>query len=131
MLTNFSNSGPARIVNNIIDIVLNNPVEKVEGNKRKPSPTPEYLPIPKMISGEYYSPELETTYLIELKDKTTVNFHHSRHGDFSMKMTEKDMLGRGNYAIVNAKIIYDSNNQIIGFRASNGRVKNLWFEKVN
>jgi len=41
--------------------------------------------------GKFYSPELETTYIISLVDDT-LSCHHSRHGDFKMQRIKKDIL---------------------------------------
>jgi CubicO group peptidase (beta-lactamase class C family) len=78
-------------------------------------------------TGEYYSPELETTYSSYIKNDTLF-FHHSRHGDFKMKILKKDVL-EGEWPLSVLKYKRDEAGQIIGVQVSNGRVRNLMFEK--
>ena len=80
-----------------------------------------------LYTGKYYSPELETTYTISLKgDKLTG--YHSRHGEFPMKRIKKGFLeSRGPLRTV--KFIKNEEGNSIGILVSNGRVRNLLFEK--
>ena len=78
-------------------------------------------------TGEFYSPELETTYKIYLKNDSLFS-HHARHGDYKMKLLKKDVL-EGEWPLAIARYKRDVNDQILGISVSNGRVKNLWFEK--
>lgn len=80
-------------------------------------------------TGEFYSPELETTYSISVKDKK-LSYHHARHGDAEMKFLKKDVLeGKWPFNIVKFK--RDASGRVEGLLVSNGRVRNLWFEKRN
>jgi len=78
-------------------------------------------------SGKFYSPELETTYDIYLKNDTLF-YHNARHGDFKMKVLKKDVL-EGEWPLNIAKFQRDEKGNINGILVSNGRVRNLWFEK--
>jgi hypothetical protein len=78
-------------------------------------------------TGEFYSPELETTYKIYFKNDSLFS-HHARHGDYKMKLLKKDVL-EGEWPLAISKYKRDVNGQILGISVSNGRVKNLWFEK--
>lgn len=80
-----------------------------------------------LYTGKYYSPELETTYIISLENDS-LTCHHSRHGDFRMKRIKKDIL-EGDWPLSNAKFRRDEDGNITGMLVSNGRVRNLWFEK--
>ena len=80
-----------------------------------------------LYAGKFYSPELETTYIISL-DNDTLSWHHSRHGDFKMKRIKKDIL-EGDWPVSIAKFQRDEDGNINGILVSNGRVRNLWFEK--
>jgi len=77
--------------------------------------------------GEFYSPELETTYIISLENDT-LSWHHSRHGDFKMKRIKKDIL-EGIWPLSITKFKRDEKGNISGILVSNGRVRNLWFKK--
>ncbi|MCP4177020.1 MAG: beta-lactamase family protein [bacterium] len=81
----------------------------------------------KLYTGRFYSPELETSYQIVLNDET-LSCHHMRHGDFELQILKKDIL-KGQYPFTLAKYERDKNGIINGIYVSNGRVKNLWFEK--
>jgi CubicO group peptidase (beta-lactamase class C family) len=80
-----------------------------------------------LYTGKYYSPELETTYIISL-DNDSLTCHHSRHGDFRMKRIKKDILEAG-WPLGIAKFQRDKDGNINGMLVSNGRVRNLWFVK--
>ena len=80
-----------------------------------------------LYSGKYYSPELETTYIISL-DNDSLSWHHPRHGDFKMKVIKEDVL-EAEWPLVISKYKKDKDGNIIGILVSNGRVRNLWFEK--
>ncbi|RLD50384.1 MAG: hypothetical protein DRI97_17120 [Bacteroidetes bacterium] len=79
-------------------------------------------------TGEFYSQELETTYKIYLKNDSLF-YHHARHGDHEMKILKKDVL-EGEWPLSNSKYKRNEEDQVTGIRVSNGRVKNLWFEKL-
>ena len=79
-------------------------------------------------TGKFYSPELETTYDIYTKGDT-LYWHHARHGDFKMKTIKKDVI-EGEWPLLIAKYQRDENAVITGLRVSNGRVRELWFEKI-
>jgi len=78
-------------------------------------------------TGEFYSPELETTYKIYLKNDS-IFYHHARHGDHEMKVLKKNVL-EGEWPLSISKYKRNDEGQITGIYVSNGRVKNLWFEK--
>ncbi len=78
-------------------------------------------------TGTFYSPELETSYKIYLKEDTLF-CHHARHGDFKMKVLKQDVL-ESEWPMAISKYKRDKEGQVIGIYVSNGRVRNLWFEK--
>ena len=77
--------------------------------------------------GTYYSPELETIYSISLEDKQLVA-HHARHGKLEMRMPKKDIL-LTQWPLRKVEMSRNKNGIVNGFFATNGRVRNLWFEK--
>jgi len=77
--------------------------------------------------GEYYSPELQTSYYLEEQDGELIAYH-SRHGALSLSPIKKDTF-RGSYPLGVVELERGKRNKITGFRATNGRVRNLWFEK--
>ncbi len=79
-------------------------------------------------TGNYYSPELETTYRI-YKNEERLYWHHARHGDFEMSILKPDVLEAAfPFSIV--KFQRNEEGIITGIRVSNGRVRNLWFERL-
>jgi hypothetical protein len=80
-----------------------------------------------LYTGEYYSPELETAYRIFLTEDTLFQ-HHSRHGDAPMKIIKEDIL-EGEWPLNIARVQKDQKGRITGLFVTNGRVRNLWFEK--
>ena len=65
VLTNFSNAGSGTMAMKIADIILNKPSDPDEE-----SPEREELPalaVSNDIVGSYYSPELETTYTLDIR----------------------------------------------------------------
>jgi len=78
-------------------------------------------------TGTFYSPELETIYQIYLKNDSLF-YHHARHGDKEMNLRKKDVL-EGEWPLSISKYKRNEEGQVTGIRVSNGRVKNLWFEK--
>jgi len=78
-------------------------------------------------TGSYYSPELETTYTIYVKNDSLF-YHHSRLGDFAMKQLKVDIL-ESEWPFAFIKFQRDKRKRITGIRVSNDRVIDLWFEK--
>ncbi|MDA3883991.1 MAG: serine hydrolase [Candidatus Delongbacteria bacterium] len=78
-------------------------------------------------TGKFYSPELETTYDVFLENGTLF-CHHSRHGEFEMKVLKSDVL-ESEWPMALTKYKRDKKGEVTGFYVSNGRVRNLWFEK--
>jgi CubicO group peptidase (beta-lactamase class C family) len=74
-------------------------------------------------TGKYYSPELETTYEFVIVNDTLVS-HHQRHDDMKLRPTKPDGF---NISLLGNLAFYRDKGKIAGFRASNGRVRNLNF----
>lgn len=77
-------------------------------------------------AGRYYSPELESTLDIILDDNK-LSVHHARLGDFPLQLMKKDAFQNPNFATIS--ILRNSENMITGIKVSNGRARNVWFEK--
>ncbi len=83
-------------------------------------------PYAKAYSGRYYSPELESIFDILIKGDTLIG-HHARHGDFPLNILKEDVLEIPGFGII--KINREADREITGIRISNGRARNVWFEK--
>lgn len=76
--------------------------------------------------GRYYSPELESTLDILIRDEKLIG-HHGRHGDLPIKMLKIDVLEIPGFAII--KFERKKDNKISGIRISKRRARNVLFEK--
>jgi CubicO group peptidase (beta-lactamase class C family) len=82
------------------------------------------------FSGEFYSEELSTTYnFTVVNDKLVAK--HSRLSDFNLNPVKDNMFNGEAWFFGQVEFIKDENNTITGCKVSNGRVRNLYFEKVN
>ncbi len=80
-------------------------------------------------SGEFFSAELSTTYNFIVENGNLVA-NHSRLSDFNLIQVKKDEFGGEAWFFGHIEFIRDENNIISGCKVSNGRVRNLYFEKV-
>ncbi len=132
VLTNFSSANAGGKVNEIADVLLN----KKDNSKSSKTSTKPALPQLiftnqqlKEYVGTYYSPELDTHYHFKLIGAELMGNHH-RHGDFELKFLTKDKLKASLGAFENIEIKRSKDNKIAGIFVSNGRVRNMWFSKV-
>ncbi|MBN1223261.1 MAG: DUF3471 domain-containing protein, partial [Candidatus Aminicenantes bacterium] len=97
--------------------------------KRVESPalTPEQL---EEYTGDFYSPELGTTYTIVLEGKNLV-VRHRRHGDNGLTATDIDQFNGSLSRLSLLKFIRSEDKKITGFLLTGGRVRSLRFEKQN
>jgi len=77
--------------------------------------------------GQYYSTEVETSYTIELQNDE-VSIYHPRHGSMPMKQLFHDTFS-ADWPIGVVQIQRNNDKAVKGILISNGRVRNLWFEK--
>lgn len=146
VLTNFSSSNSGGIEKNLADILLkdkSNPIVVSEAKDQKTpllklyqkgNKTEAEKSIEEDLSsislsdytGRFYSPELESNLDFILKGEHLIA-HHVRHGDFSVELVKKDALEVQNFASI--EVVRDSKNIITGIKVSNGRARNVWFEK--
>ena len=80
-------------------------------------------------TGRYYSPELDTHYSLYVQGDSLLMGNHSRHGDFEISIIREDDLEGKLSAFSDIKVKRDQKKRILGLLVSNGRVRNLWFEK--
>ena len=79
-------------------------------------------------AGDYYSPELSTTYTIAVESGKLVA-KHFRTGDVHLKATKPDQFNGDQWYFGNIEFTRDYNNNITGCKVSTGRVRNLVFVK--
>ena len=116
------------------EILNNKKLMKVTLDEGEPIISEEYIPTNYTLkdlqefTGEFYSDELRTAYSIVLNDSTLV-FKHSRISDFNIIPIKKDMFAGDEWFFDNIVFERNNANSITGMRVSNGRVRNLYFEK--
>lgn len=89
------------------------------------SPTSQEL---RAFAGRYFSPELETVYTLAVEGDSLVA-RHRRHDDFELTAREPDVFeGAGFFGT--ARFARDAAGRVTGMRVSNGRVRDLLFERV-
>ena len=79
--------------------------------------------------GDYYSPELGTTYSIAAEDGGLVA-KHRRHPDSGLIATEEDRFSGSNWWFSGLAFERDDRGEVAGFLLTGGRVRNLRFDKV-
>ncbi len=80
------------------------------------------------FAGEYYSPELGTSYTMVLKDGKLVA-QHRRHDDISLTELDGDLFSGNRWFFQTLQFTRDNEKRITGFRLTSGRVRNLRFDK--
>ncbi len=80
------------------------------------------------FAGEYYSPELGTSYTLVLKDGKLVA-QHRRHDDIPLTELDGDLFSGNRWFFQTVQFTRDSEKRITGFRLTSGRVRNLRFDK--
>lgn len=82
------------------------------------------------FSGDFYSEELSTTYTFTVAEENLVA-KHSRLSDFNLSPIKKDMFSGEAWFFGQIEFVRDSAGLITGCKVTNGRVRNLFFNKVN
>ncbi len=126
-----------RTQNRLVEVVLGDHLEapqaedtsEAKSNEDAEEPEPPSITPAALQTyvGEYYSPELETTYRFEIQDGTLTG-HHRRHDPFALKPVAQDEFSGPSFV---RRLVFsrDEAGRVFGMRVSNGRVLNLWFEK--
>jgi hypothetical protein len=80
------------------------------------------------FAGDYYSPELGTTYTMLVKDgRLTVQ--HRRHDDMQLTELDGDSFVGPEWFFQRVQFTRNSEKRIDGFRLTSGRVRNVRFDK--
>jgi len=82
------------------------------------------------FAGDYYSPELGTTYTLVVQAGRLVA-QHRRHDDISLTELDGDLFTGNRWFFQTVQFTRDSEKRITGFRLSSGRARNLRFERRN
>lgn len=82
-----------------------------------------------MLIGKYYSPELKVMYLISIDGKSDVYLEHARHGVIELEQLYNNIF-IGDWPVGTMEIKRSEEGKVLGLRISNGRTRNVWFEKA-
>ena len=78
--------------------------------------------------GDYYSPELSTTYSFVVESGKLIA-RHLRTGDIHLPALKADQFNGDQWYFGSVEFVRDNTNTITGCKVSTGRVRNLKFEK--
>jgi len=82
------------------------------------------------FTGPFYSEELGTEYIFSVENGQ-LTARHPRLSDVVLVPIKNDMFHGDKYYLREVTFIRNENKVITGYKASNGRVRNLQFNKVN
>ncbi|MEQ9375134.1 MAG: serine hydrolase domain-containing protein [Imperialibacter sp.] len=136
VFSNLASFNPGNIAYQIADIYLKDqlteiPAQPLEAPPADDQPKEDFDASSVTLSeytGRFYSPELETTYMLEVVNDTLVA-HHQRHDDIKLTIKQKDEFSSSAWWTGNINFTRNSSNTINGFKVNAGRVRNVAFEK--
>lgn len=82
------------------------------------------------FEGDYYSPELNTTYTFKA-GKGNLLVSHQRVSDFTMTPVKPDFFNSNQWFFGQVQFSRDAAGKVTGCAVTTGRVRNLKFNKVN
>lgn len=88
-------------------------------------PTREEL---REYTGRYFSDEIETLYTIVLEDSSLMLQHYQMEDDIKLTPGNIDSFG-GGFPIADISFERNEAGEVIGFKASNGRTRGVYFRK--
>ena len=80
------------------------------------------------FAGDYYSPELGTSYTLVMKDGKLIA-EHRRHDDIQLTDLEGDLFSGNRWFFQTVQFTRDSEKRITGFRLTSGRARNIRFDR--
>ncbi len=80
------------------------------------------------FGGDYYSPELGTSYTMVVKDGKLLA-QHRRHDDISLTELDGDLFSSNRWFFQTVQFTRDNEKRITGFRLSSGRARNVRFDR--
>ncbi len=129
--SNYAAFGPAGMAYAEAEAVLGNKLEPDKPWSAPPPPAKKDSFDVKSVrladyEGNYYSEELDTRYWFDVQNDTLTS-HHQRHDDAKLSVIAKDSFYMNNLGDV--VFTRDKAGKVDGFKASNGRVRNLAFKR--
>lgn len=135
ILCNLDTFNPLGLAEKIADLYLDDVLALVEASEPKKAAEPTEDPQPEPLTpeqlaefeGEYYTEELDTTYTVRVCGDGIVA-QHIRHDDILLTYTDGHFLG-DSWFFPEIHFTRDDTGNVIGFRLTGNRVRNLHFEK--
>ena len=82
-----------------------------------------------LFVGNYYSSELKTVYSIAIDDTSNIYIEHARHGKIILKQLYNTLFS-GDWPVGIVEIKRNAEGKVMGLTLSNGRTRNVWFQKI-
>ena len=135
ILCNLDTFNPLRLAEKVADLYLADvlaPVEASESDKTEESAadTKSEPLVPEQLAefeGDYYTDELDTTYTIRVCGDQLVA-QHRRHDDILLTYADDHFVGDV-WFFPEVRFMRDDAGNVVGFRLTGNRVRNLYFEK--
>lgn len=82
------------------------------------------------FTGQFYSPELETTYTLLVKDGKLIA-RHQRHPDIELTASKENLFNGNAWYFGQVEFIRNDAGPITGIKVSSGRVRGVLFNKTH
>lgn len=109
-----------------------------EEDSEKKEETPEdqevampWTPVLQEYAGQYFSPELETTFSIQVAGEDLEISHFRNRAVKTQPAPKRDKFENRRIFLPEIQFIRNQQEQVVGFQVSTSRVRNIYFEKVN
>jgi hypothetical protein len=83
-----------------------------------------------LYTGTFYSEEISTAYTFIVKDEKLIATHQ-RHNDIELAPVKEDQFSGDAWFFTQITFTRDESGEIIGCKVTNGRVRNLHFDKLD
>lgn len=132
ILSNHGSANPAELARQVAEVYLSDDMEPPAA-AGSPDPPAEEIPPPSPtladFTGTYTSEELDTTYRLFVEDGRLIA-RHQRHPDMVLTPSADDAFSADTWFFGQVRFERDADGVITGMRVSNGRVRNLLFERM-
>ena len=132
ILSNHASANPSGLARQVAEVYLSDDMEPPAAADSPDPPAEETPPPSPMLTdftGTYTSEELDTTYRLSVEDGRLIA-RHQRHPDIVLTPSADDAFSTDTWFFGQARFERDADGAITGMRVSNGRVRNLLFERM-
>jgi CubicO group peptidase (beta-lactamase class C family) len=140
VLSNVADFNPATMASRVAEAFLGDRMEPPPSPTRPHAPAEAFAaPAPAPFAGRYHSPELGVEWRIEAREGA-LTLVHPRHPDMALRAVAPDTLavyaeagtlpGAWSNGYFRLAFERDGAGDVRGLRASSGRIRHLWFARV-